>query len=91
MSQIAKNSLLEVRAGNTLNSRRTTLLKSSLGQSAKVLSKSFVLSQRSELKKELLVLEEQVLKNRNFTKKSKNLEKVISKAENEFKNITESH
>lgn len=45
-----------------------------MSHSTKTISKSDVLAQRAELKKELLVLEESNLKGKNLNKKNKNFE-----------------
>jgi hypothetical protein len=52
-----------------------------MGHSMKTIGKSELLTQRADLKKELLVLEEQALRSKNLQKKIKNLESILSKLE----------
>ena len=55
------------------------------------MSKPDVIAQRADLKKELLILEEQNLKNKNLLKKSKIHESSAIKLETELKQTGESH
>ncbi len=58
MFPVTKNSLLENRMAANMSLRRTMTMKPGLSQTYRAAGKSEVISQRADLKKELLVLEE---------------------------------
>lgn len=91
MSQIIKNSLLENRAAMNLSLKKTMTMKNGMSLSYKTMSKPDIIAQRAELKKELLILEEQNLKNKNLFKKSKINESSVVKLETELKQTGDSH